>query len=218
MYENFQRDAIMRGLEKCNPNDVIIISDCDEIPNPKAIRNYKNGVCSLLQLRFGFNYNSLYINSTFSKSPKICKYKDLIDPKKGIKEKDKKYCLYSKYGLPTYLRFVRGKRIKNGGWHFSYIGNLQNIKYKMDSIVEQQVNTMSKNTEESIKQKIKNNQDVLNRGDIFVNLEISDIFPKYFVNNIEKFKENINLNNQITFDKAMLKSRIYKIRKLFKCL
>ena len=39
---------------------------------------------------------------------------------------------------------------------------------------------MSKNTEESIKQKIKNNQDVLNRGDIFVNLEISDIFPKYF--------------------------------------
>lgn len=218
MYENFQRDAIMRGLEKCNSDDVIIISDCDEIPNPKAIRNYKNGVCSLLQLRFGFNYNSLYINSTFSKSPKICKYKDLINPKKGIKEKDKKYCLHSKYGLPTYLRFVRGKRIKNGGWHFSYIGNLQNIKYKMDSIVEQQVNTMSKNTEESIKQKIKNNQDVLNRGDIFVNLEISDIFPKYFVNNIEKFKENINLNNQITFDKAMLKSRIYKIRRLFKCL
>lgn len=218
MYENFQRDAIMRGLEKCNPDDVIIISDCDEIPNPEAIRNYKSGVCSLLQMRFGFSYNSLYINSTFSKSPKICRYKDLIDPKKGIKEKDKKYCLYSKYGLPTYLRFVRGKRIKNGGWHFSYIGSLQNIKYKMDSIVEQQVNTINKNTEESIMRKIKKNEDVLDRGDIFVNLEISDIFPKYFVENIEKFKENINFDNQISFNKAMLKSRIYKIKRLFRCL
>ena len=71
MYENYQRDAIMKGLTNCKPDDIVIISDCDEIPNPKAIRIYKRGICSLLQLRFAFNYNTLYINSTFSKSPKI---------------------------------------------------------------------------------------------------------------------------------------------------
>lgn len=218
MYENYQRDAIMKGLTNCKPDDIVIISDCDEIPNPKAIRIYKRGICSLLQLRFAFNYNTLYINSTFSKSPKICMYKDLINPQKGIKEKDEKYCLYSKYGLPTYLRFVRGKKIKNGGWHFSYIGNLQNIKYKLDSIVEQQVNIIGRETNEALYQKIKNNTDIFNRADIFVNLEISDIFPKYFVNNIEKYKDNINFNNQISFNKAMLKSRIYKIKRLFRCL
>ena len=218
LYENYQRDAIMRGLENCKPDDIVIISDCDEIPNPEAIKKYKDGICSLMQLRFGFNYNSLYITIPFCKSAKICKYKELINPKKKIKEKDKKYCQYSKYGLQTYLRFVKGKKIKNGGWHFSYIGNIENIKYKMNSIVEQQVNTINKNTDKLLLEKIKNNEDVLERGDIFANLKISDIFPEYFVSNIDKYREYINPNNQISFLQAMFYHGIYKIKRIFKCL
>ena len=218
LYENYQRDAIMRGLKECKQDDIIIISDCDEIPNPEAIKKYKDGICSLMQLRFGFNYNSLYITIPFCKSAKICKYKELINPKKKIKEKDKKYCQYSRYGLPTYLRFVKGKKIKNGGWHFSYIGNIENIKYKMNSIVEQQVNTINKNTDKLLLEKIKNNEDVLERGDIFANLKISDIFPEYFVSNIDKYREYINPNNQISFLHAMFYHGIYKIKRIFKCL
>ena len=218
LYENYQRDAIMRGLENCKPDDIVIISDCDEIPNPEAIKKYKDGICSLMQLRFGFNYNSLYITIPFCKSAKICKYKELINPKKKIKEKDKKYCQYSRYGLPTYLRFVKGKKIKNGGWHFSYIGNVKSIKYKMNSIVEQQVNTINNNTDSALLRKIQNNEDILERGDIFANLVISDIFPEYFVSNIDKYREYINPNNQISFLQAMFYHGIYKIKRIFKCL
>ena len=35
LYENYQRDAIMRGLTECKDDDIIITSDCDEIINPK---------------------------------------------------------------------------------------------------------------------------------------------------------------------------------------
>ena len=208
----------MRGLENCKPDDIVIISDCDEIPNPEAVKKYRKGICSLRQLRFGFSYNSLYITIPFCKSAKICRFKDLINPKKSIKEKDKKYCLYSKYGLPTYLRFVKGKIIKNGGWHFSYIGNVKSIKYKMNSIVEQQVNTINNNTDSALLRKIQNNEDILERGDIFANLVISDIFPDYFVSNAEKYTEYINFNNRISFGKAMLLHSVYKIKRLFKCL
>jgi predicted O-methyltransferase YrrM len=38
--ERHQRDAIMRGLTDCKDNDVIIISDVDEIPSVKAIQAY----------------------------------------------------------------------------------------------------------------------------------------------------------------------------------
>ena len=31
--ENFQRNCISLGLEEANPDDLIIISDADEIPN-----------------------------------------------------------------------------------------------------------------------------------------------------------------------------------------
>lgn len=211
LYENYQRDAIMRGLKDCKPDDIIITSDCDEIPNPDVIKKYKRGICTMMQLRFAFSYNSLYITIPFGKGAKICRYKDLLNPKCKIKEKDKKYCPYSQYGLPTYLRFVRGKRIKNGGWHFSYIGSVDDIKYKMNSIAEQQVNAAKTNTDEDLEQKIKSNQDILERGDIFANLEITNIFPEYFVKNQERYKANINTKNQISYFKAMLLSKIYKL-------
>ena len=37
--ENFQRNCIIRGLSNAKDNDLIIISDLDEIPNPKKIIN-----------------------------------------------------------------------------------------------------------------------------------------------------------------------------------
>ncbi|MBV5330446.1 MAG: glycosyl transferase GT17 family protein, partial [Chlorobium sp.] len=38
--EYFQRDAILRGLDGCGSEDLIIISDLDEIPNPEVIPKY----------------------------------------------------------------------------------------------------------------------------------------------------------------------------------
>ncbi len=39
--ENFQRNAMLRGLVSTSENDLIIISDLDEIPNPEAINKFK---------------------------------------------------------------------------------------------------------------------------------------------------------------------------------
>ena len=38
--ENFQRNSITRGLLKANNEDLIIISDADEIPNPERVINF----------------------------------------------------------------------------------------------------------------------------------------------------------------------------------
>ena len=39
--ENFQRNCILRGLKKSSDEDLIIISDLDEIPNPRKIDSFK---------------------------------------------------------------------------------------------------------------------------------------------------------------------------------
>ena len=39
--ENFQRNAISRGLINANDDDIIIISDLDEIPNPNSLNFFK---------------------------------------------------------------------------------------------------------------------------------------------------------------------------------
>jgi beta-1,4-mannosyl-glycoprotein beta-1,4-N-acetylglucosaminyltransferase len=45
--ENFQRNCILRGLKYSSDDDLIIISDLDEIPNPSKIHNFeKKKICS----------------------------------------------------------------------------------------------------------------------------------------------------------------------------
>ena len=38
--DQFQRNALLRGLANCDPNDIIMISDLDEIPNPLKIKEF----------------------------------------------------------------------------------------------------------------------------------------------------------------------------------
>ena len=38
--ENFQRNFIKKGLDEAQDEDFILISDLDEIPNPKVINNF----------------------------------------------------------------------------------------------------------------------------------------------------------------------------------
>ena len=47
--ENFQRNCILRGLKNAKDEDIILISDLDEIPNPENLSKFekKNEECSL---------------------------------------------------------------------------------------------------------------------------------------------------------------------------
>ena len=47
--ENYQRNAIVNGLNNANDNDLIIISDLDEIPDPKKINTFdpKKKICCI---------------------------------------------------------------------------------------------------------------------------------------------------------------------------
>ena len=38
--ENFQRNYLLNGFDKSHDEDIIMISDIDEIPNPDTINNF----------------------------------------------------------------------------------------------------------------------------------------------------------------------------------
>ena len=58
--ENFQRNCITRGLAKANNEDLIIISDADEIPNPEKIKNF-----DLKKNKEVLNKRSIFFNLNF---------------------------------------------------------------------------------------------------------------------------------------------------------
>ena len=63
--ENFQRNCIMRGLSDASNEDMVIISDLDEIPNPDSIYKFKPN------MRFAvFKQKHFYYKINYSKSKK----------------------------------------------------------------------------------------------------------------------------------------------------
>ena len=64
--ENFIRNNITSGLYDSKPEDLILISDLDEIPNPKKISNYNP---KFLRGDFLQNYYSYYLNNLWVNDP-----------------------------------------------------------------------------------------------------------------------------------------------------
>lgn len=188
-FEKHQRNCIMRGLQNCQDNDTILISDLDEIPNPKKILKYQKyrGVSILKQKMFYYYLNNINIRKPFwADTPsKMCLYGEI-----------KKNNLN-----PQKIRFKNGRIIKNGGWHFSYLGGAEKIIKKIQSFAHQEYNKNEYTDIEAIKEKIENGQDIFNRnkGKNYVALEINKKFPDYIIKNQTKYKHLIkspHINNK----------------------
>lgn len=213
LYENYQRDTIMRGLTNCKDDDIIFISDCDEIWNPKVLKHCKDKIYSLKQFNCSYNFNTFDLYAMYSKKAKMCRYKNLINPNEDIKLNE--YCQFSKKGLPTYLRFCKGKNLFNSGWHFSYIGEIENIILKRKSIVEQQFNTSDNMDYEHIKKMIEEGKDILERDVKLVSIIPNLFLPEFLLQNKEKYSKFINQKKNIPLFLAKIKlflSKIYCVR------
>lgn len=134
--ENRQRDAIMRGLEACTANDIVLISDVDEIPDPKKILFYMNrpGIKVFEQQLMYYYLNFACWTNPIWRGTRMGTYADLLEPKQNLKPLPP--FAFSARGLPTYFRFCEGTTIPQGGWHFSYCGGAAAIRRKKASISE----------------------------------------------------------------------------------
>ncbi len=90
--ENFQRNFLQTRLSEFQDDDLICISDLDEIPNFKNFK-YKNKITLFEQKMFYYKFNLIYPNFKWIGS-KLCKKKDLISPQWLRNIKSKKYPLW----------------------------------------------------------------------------------------------------------------------------
>ena len=201
--ENGQRNFISKGLGDAEDDDVILISDVDEIPNLENI-NFKKinqKIMLFKQNMFYYKFNLKLPNLVWI-GTKGCKKKYLKSPQWLRNVKDKKYPFYR---IDTYFsekKYINLRFINDGGWHFSNIKTANEIEYKLKSYLhhrEFDVNPMTTNEIENI---IKNKQAIY---DLTVDKTVNKIgngnklekfplieLPKYIQNNLEKFKNWID--------------------------
>ena len=185
--DQFQRNTLIRGLSDCSDNDLIMISDLDEIPNPKKILDFKenNKYACFVQSNYLFKLNLLNISEPNWYGTRMCRKKDLKSPQWLREIKVNKIPFY-KFYKPKFDRFIQ-----DGGWHFSSVKSAEDIYKKLNSYAEQQYNNESFKNLETIKKKIELKQDLFDRKYNFEVQKIDNNFPKYIYKNREKFKKFI---------------------------
>lgn len=185
--DQFQRNALTRGLKDCDQDDIIMISDLDEIPNPEKISEFKkeNKYACFVQDNFLFKLNLINTSEPDWYGTRICRKKDLKSPQWLREIKSKKLPFY-KFYKPQFDKFIL-----NGGWHFSSVKTVEGIYKKLHSFSEQQFNNKKFKDMDIIKKKMEQKVDLFDRGYNFKVLKIDQTFPKYIYENKEKFKEFI---------------------------
>jgi beta-1,4-mannosyl-glycoprotein beta-1,4-N-acetylglucosaminyltransferase len=189
--ENFQRNCIMKGLLKANDEDLIIISDADEIPNPEQILKFdlkkKYGVFE--QKQYYYKLNLLNISNPIWRGSKACIKKYLKSPQwlRELKIKNRPFWRIDKINLKY--------SIENGGWHFCNLKTPEQLLFKYKNLCEYKDNyVFFNNIDESfldkkiIEENIKNQKDLIGRNDTFKKQSIDINYPKYILDNIELFK------------------------------
>ena len=182
--DQFQRNAIERGFMNLDDNDLIMISDIDEIPNPKKIEefNIKNKIGCFLQKNFQSKLNLLNVSDGDWSGTKICQKKHLKSPQwlRNLKVKKKSILGIFKNNIQI---------INNGGWHFSFLKEPESIRNKIISYSHQEYNIKKFTDIVSIKKKISSGQDLFERKINYKKIEIDNSFPEYVVKNKEMLKD-----------------------------
>jgi len=180
--EESQRNKIMEVLaSKCKPIDVIISSDLDEIPRASAVKEYvlrhaKNGIMIMDQ-----KYSYYYLNNFTTD----CKWQEgRIFP---FWEAEK-YTLSQLRRGPTHHGHIQA--LENAGWHFSFLGDAEHIRYKIESFAHTEFDDEEVKSEANIKHAMETGSDLFHRGNTKFNpVKIDETFPKYILNNIDKYKQ-----------------------------
>ncbi len=192
---------MISGISGATEDDLIILSDNDEIPNlnSELFKKTKKNIIIFKQLFFYYKFNLLYDRVPWFGS-KACKKKYLKSFSWLKQIKNKKYPFWR---FDTYFKSLKNinlQIIDNGGWHFTNVNTPKEVFEKMKNFGHHDEFDASGLTVDDIKKKIINKkvfynhlarQEANNKWNSEYELKKIDdnMLPKYLSDNRENFKE-----------------------------
>ncbi len=198
--ENAQRNFIINGLNNATDEDIILISDLDEIPNLEGVffKQIKNKIILFKQSMFYYKLN-LKAPGINWVGTKCCRKRDLVTPQWLRNIKDKKYPIYRFDILFSKNKYNNLRIIDNGGWHFTNIKSPKEILLKLSSYlhhIEFDLNPLNEEQIESLINKRKaiydlNTDKKIQKFGEGQNLEKVDLsyLPNYINQKKDKYKD-----------------------------
>ena len=203
--ENCQRNLISQGLKMAADNDLILISDVDEIPNLEKVKlkETKNEILMFVQDIFYYKLNRYLPNFQWF-GTKGCLKKNLISPQWLRNIKNKKYSFLRVDTFFSDKKYINKKFINNGGWHFSNLKNAEDLELKLKSYLHHRDYEVEELGKTKIEKLMKTNETIYDMfgdktskkygDDKRRKLDVYEInkLPIFIQKNLEKYKNWID--------------------------
>lgn len=170
--ENYHRACIAAGLNNAQSQDIVIVADCDEIPNPDVIGNLADSSIQAAQLELDFHYYNF--NHRVREGWAIGAYRAWIQP------------------APNKIRTCSGHnphKILNAGWHLSYFLTPEKVIEKVDAFMHHAdvAADMPRDTQ-WIADRMANGLDLFGRTVQIEHVPTSNRLPRYVLDNADKYR------------------------------
>jgi len=196
----FQRENLQKGLKNLDADDLIIVSDLDEIPNLENLdqNNIGNSIIIFQQKMFYYKFNLLYEEFIWAGS-KAVKYRNFISPQWLRNIKSKKYPFWRLDTFFSNKKYSNLLYINDGGWHFTCIRTAEDLEKKLLNFAHHhefeksglKTNDLKKLIQEK---RVMYDHNVDQRGykwsgkSILKKINLNHL-PVYIQNNVEKFSD-----------------------------
>jgi hypothetical protein len=188
--EKYQRYAARQELTDIEPEDIIVISDCDEIPRADMIElikedenDYDRYILYVAQFNYKINYMKI---QNPSRHPAIIATRGRVFTNP---QQEREYSFY----WNTKPENTIG--VDHGGWHFTYFGDERHCVNKIQNFAHTEQNNPSIIDEFSIEWMIRNkygHEGIESKhNERFEYVVIDEYFPKCIIDNLDHWKNMI---------------------------
>jgi len=205
--ENFQRNCIARGLSECRPEDFILVSDLDEIPRAASVARvreewaFNTGLVSELAHS---TLNAKWFKAIFHRKdfrrllrkrhPFVLKfeqvlYRHFVNCRRvdGPLVYGTRMLRYRDFSCAEEVRHTGYKIVRNGGWHFSFMGGAARISEKLKAYAHQERNRPSFTDVEGIQRQITRGGPIGGMDYRLETVALDKTFPHYLLAKRSRF-------------------------------
>jgi hypothetical protein len=132
--EHWQRNALVRGIPDAADDDLIVVSDVDEIPRAAILERLKP---SVEEVSYGFELSLFYF---------FVDYQNVEGPESSItwsvaaRRRALRDISPNELRRTVRAKMVKATIIRDAGWQFSYLMDSESIKKKIQSFAHQELN------------------------------------------------------------------------------
>lgn len=187
----FQRNAINRGIHDAHDDDIIMVSDLDEIIRPEIVDQLRDdhdiNVWGMRMPLFNFKFNYMLTTADYYSVWGMATRKQYMVPADHLRAQ--RFQLTS---MP-YAHQGNGLRmVEHAGWQFTYLGDEEFARNKIQSFAHTETNVPEIVDNLDVNRSVSQGDGIFHHPDYrFSPVQLDDYFPKTVLENRDKYRHYI---------------------------